>query len=40
MLEFNLIIANIIEIIESTLATIIETIESALAIIRCLTYST
>ena len=40
MLEFNLIIANMIEIIESTLATMIETTESALAIIEYLTHST
>ena len=40
MLEFNLIIANIIETIESTLATIVETIESALAIMKCLAHST
>ena len=40
MLEFNLIIANIIETTESALATIIETAESALAIMKCLAHST
>ena len=40
MLEFNLIIANMIETIESTLATIIGTVEFALAIMKCLTHST